>query len=148
MGWIGSKKRPYQSNLYFIPDILLKLNTRDQSIYRRNISIPLVKPTQNPTVHNIHRTYKETLSSMEDFERKVFEKRERSWTYAKKEIPFFLKVKILSEEDQQMLANQFSECELLQAIKDTIHDWKKYGKPDNIAAYMTGKCKKYRLKQK
>jgi hypothetical protein len=144
-GWMSTIKKAYQSLLYFISDNLLKLDTKDRNIFRK-VDISRDSPTQFPTLSRISRTSKGTLLTMDDSNFKVFENRQRSWTYVNKSIPHCLQIPILSDKDKQIIANQFSEAELQSAIKDTKDYWRKYGKPENVAAFLTKIAKEYKAK--
>lgn len=65
-----------------------------------------------------------------------------------REIPKFLEIKGLSKKDQQILANQFSDSELIRALEDTESYHKNKEKVKNIAAFITQRAKSYRDKSK
>lgn len=139
-GWLVSLKRCYRSCLYFINTILLKLNTRDKNIFKKSLPIPLLKPTVNPTVVDVTRT---NTNSMEAFEKKVFEKRDRVHI----PIPHCLKIQALSPVDRQILANNYSEYILIQAIDRMKWHFKEIGRPEKFVALLTYYCNKIKNKE-
>lgn len=140
MGWLVDKQRPYQSNLYFIPEFLLKLNTRDERIYNRNISISLTKPVQNPTVDPaVLNALSKSTNSMQDMvDKKAFQKRDRVHTY----IPNCIRHPSLSTQDQIYLAQNFSEYVLNQATQRVNWHISQFGIPKKIIALLIHYCKK------
>lgn len=145
-GWLGTFYTAYSSLEYFIDNKFLMLDTRDKRIFSNCATFKRENLTQQFTHNKINSYSNGTLSMMEPEDKKPFEKRERSWTYVNKPIPYCLQINILSDDDKQKLANQFFESELQVAIKETIDYWKNVRKPTNIAAFLTSRAKEYRNK--
>jgi hypothetical protein len=61
----------------------------------------------------------------------------------KRDIPAFLNIIELSKNDQQILANSFSDSQLARALEDARSYAKKKGTIANFAAFMTTQCKSY-----
>jgi hypothetical protein len=66
--------------------------------------------------------------------------------FSNREIPPFLKFKPLTEKDMQILANQFTDSELVRGIEDAKSYHMNRKKIKNIAAFITQRCKFYRDK--
>jgi hypothetical protein len=66
--------------------------------------------------------------------------------FRNREVPDFLKIKGIPLKDQQILANQFTDSQLIRAKEDAQSYHKNKKKIVNIAAFMTQRCKYYREK--
>lgn len=139
-GWLVSLKRCYRSCLYFINTLLLKLNTRDPNIFKKSVPVSLLKPTVNPTLVNVA-SYKYTNSMADDT--KVFTKRERVHT----PIPYCIQIKALNQSDRQILASNFSEYILVQAVDRMKWHTKKFGYPKKFVALLTYYCEKIKREE-
>jgi DNA-binding transcriptional MocR family regulator len=149
LGWLASIKRCYRSSVYFLKECLVQLDTKNIDRYIRPLppdEISREKPTGGPTLYSVLSILNKYIyTKMEDFEKKVFEKRE---VRAFKSIPDCIKLDCLSERDRQILANNYSEAELVYA-KEQTEFWmkKKKRRPGNIAAFMTMIIKNKRAKR-
>ena len=67
--------------------------------------------------------------------------------FSNREVPEFLEKVKLSTQDRQLLANQFSDSELIRAIEDAKSFWKTIEPIKNMAAFLTDRCKEYKIKE-
>lgn len=102
MGWIIKKKCPYGSNQYFINNELISLNLDDPSLFFRE------ECSQNDPVLGNSSSDLNNLGTQKAIVP----------IQKKREIPYFIKIKGLSNDDQQRLANEFPDYVLYEAIKD------------------------------
>jgi hypothetical protein len=61
-------------------------------------------------------------------------------------VPDYLKRKAISEKDQKLLANQFTDSEICRAMEDAMSYKKKIGHINNLAAFLTKRCQEYAQK--
>lgn len=151
LGWIGSFKRCYRSNLYFVPETLSELDIDNPKTFRRPApkkqpiptQNPTLKPTENPTLSNVA----SSKSIERNNERGVNENVQA--TEQKKEqqqLPHEVKDLPIPARDKALLA-RFS----LSALRLAIEDWKTYARlysVRNTAAFLTSRCKAYLNGQK
>ena len=98
-GWLVWRRCPYQSNLYFMDDGLLALNMNNKKTFE--------KTNVHQNVHqNVHvSSHPCSSSSMYGTKQDV-------------PVPQIIKIKGLTPEEMQELANQYTERELACAIED------------------------------
>lgn len=94
-------------------------------------------------LHTIYGNHKntETLSDSKQPQNKKY------W-HPNRIIPEFIKIQGMPADDWQKLANQFGDGDLFEGLKETKSHTKLFGKPRNIAAFITKKCQKYIKKRK
>lgn len=102
LGWISKIKRGYQSNDYYMNDELLALDLNDNSLFLRE------KLQDNCSVL---RDYNSEYIDISTKSAHIPDKKDRP-------IPEFIKTREVSREDQQRLANTFSEYALKQSMED------------------------------
>lgn len=130
LGWIYKKKRGYQSNLYFMNDELIDLNLDDKSLFFRE------KCPDN--VHVLESSSSDSIdTSIQEGKVPIYENMEN------KEIPHILKIRCLSIDDRQRLANRFSEYALYQSIEDAKWYAKMGNKIKNYLALIWSGAKRY-----
>lgn len=104
LGWLFKKKRGYCSNIYYLNDEIISLNLDDESIFLRE------KCHQNVTVlRSSSSDFIDICCTEEDVYPNKGEERDNP-------IPECIKISGLSPKEQQDLANQFSESDLVNAI--------------------------------
>lgn len=68
--------------------------------------------------------------------------------FSNREVPEFLKsLSKIPDKDKQILANQFTDSELIRGLEDASSYHMKKNKLVNIAAFVTQRCKSYREKR-
>lgn len=67
---------------------------------------------------------------------------------AKREIPKILKIQALSERDQQIIANSYTDSQIVRALEDTQSYHENKEKVRSFAAFITDRCKFYKNKGK
>ncbi len=138
MGWLGSIKRCFRSNLYFIANELINLDTTKSETFKRAketvnpTEVPTQKPTQNPTLYK-------TESNGVDVR-----KTSPSGTVQHincKEVEHILESIGILGKDLWCLA-RYS----LRAVSLAVEDYKTRKAPGpirNLAAWLTSRCKIY-----
>lgn len=107
-GFLGWIKRPYQSNEYFVPDDLIYVDFNDERLALRQPSPDKCPP--NGHVYNNTNTYNSTESNPVDSH--IAKNKQKA-----AHVPEFLKIRCLKPDQQQTLANNFSEYVLHEAIE-------------------------------
>ena len=137
--WLGTMKRCFRTNLYFIANELIDLDTTKPDTFKRiqetakSTEAPTVKPTQNPTLY-------ETKSNAVDV-RKTFPEPKIVQQIKCKEVTHILESIGISGKDLWCLA-RYS----LLAVAKAVEDYKTRKAPGpirNLAAWLTNRCKSY-----
>ena len=134
-GWIVIKKRPYQSNVYFMDESLIELNLDNPKTFlkdeKKSENVP-----QNVPVLEVSIQIENTYTEKEPVKKVVF-------GY----LPSFLKQPCLPERFQHWLYQNFSECALLQAIRNARWYEQNVKKIDNPEGYIRVMAEKYETQQ-
>ena len=109
MGWICKVKRCYRSNLYYMTNELIKLNLDDKKLFNVPSSVP-----ENGPILGVLKT-ELTISTTEQV--RIYKNQPKP-APKEKEIPQVINVKGIAPNDQQRLANQFSEYALVRAMEE------------------------------
>jgi hypothetical protein len=112
MGWIAKCKRGYQSNIYYMNDELIRINLDDTNLFFRE-ERPLNDPINDPVL-SLLKQEKDISTGLEVQVCKTQSKQAPQ----KRDIPHFLNMKRLTLNDQQRLANEFSDFALVYAKKE------------------------------
>lgn len=103
--WVSKMRRGYQSNLYFMNEELIYLDLKDKSLFLRekcSEDVPVLCSSSSDSCYSIGTNKKKVpIGKNKD-----------------KIIPQFIKIKGLTSEDQQRLANEFSEYQIYQSLND------------------------------
>lgn len=147
-GWLESTKRCFRSCLYYIKEQLLYINTKD----KRNF----LKPTNNYHDGGGGGTESSSCEELHDKLQHIqcipkgiktlsdsIPKKEKKYYRPNRHIPHFLGINAITLEDQQKLANQFSERDLYEALQESKSFWRNVAKIKNMPAWITAKCKQY-----
>ena len=98
------------------------------------------------TVEVVHNSSFSEIKSRSKNENENVQKTTKT-DFRNRAIPKFLNIKGLPQEDRQILANCFTESELARAVEDLKSYSIKVRRVENMAAFMTHRCKEYRSKR-
>lgn len=139
MGWLGILKRCFRSNLYFIADVLINIDTTKAETFKRVLEPekPTQDPTQNPTTKpTLYKTESNVLSV-----RNTSQTTETVQHTQKKEVEHILTNIGISQKDLWCLA-RYSLLVVSKAVED-YKTRKASGPIRNLAAWLTNRCKAY-----
>lgn len=151
MGWLGSIKRCFRSNLYFVPDVLASLDLDDPRTFRRQAPkkalVPTSNPTQSPTTIPTENPTLLNVNSNKPIERKneaASENVQATGQGKEQQLPHEVRELPVAPKDKALLA-RYS----LNVLRLAIEDWKTYARlysVRNVAAFLTSRCKAYLAK--
>lgn len=121
LGWIIKIKHGYRSNDYFMNEELIALDLDDPTLFLRGECLQNVPVLESSSSECIYIGTKSTH---------ICDKKEQK----NRHIPEFLNIKGLSIDEQQRLANQFSEY----SLKHSLEDAKWYVKQGNKIKTLIG----------
>lgn len=104
LGWLCTLKKGYSSNNYFINDEIISLDLDDKNIFLNHECPPNV-----PIVNNSSNVFIDTYTK--EAKVSICKKIENRY------VPEFLRIKCLTFEEQQRLANRFCEKVLYEALE-------------------------------
>ena len=146
LGWLGSFRRCFRSNLYFLTNELVNIDTTKTETFKKTpekavltlnpTTIPTNKPTENPTVSKtelgvmpVRKTSQEKTVTVQHTQRK--------------EVEHILLNIGISGKDLWCLAS-YSLLVVSKAVED-FKTRKAKGSVQNLAASLTNRCKAYSL---
>lgn len=136
-GWICALKRCYRSNVYFLQECLKKLDTRKNETFMIDpTENPTQIPTENPTLYN-------TYSYSSDVRNTSSEQKTVDVQDIKSEKEHILRKIGISLPKDIFCLSRFKYHTLCKAYEDLITRWYKSGPINNLAAWITSRCKKY-----
>lgn len=137
MGWVSKSKRGYQSNVYYMNNELIDLNLDDVNLFFRE-KRPVNDPTNDPVLKEPIQVKDISTSEGVHIDNIKTKKAPQ-----KRDVPEFIKIKGISENDQQRLANEFSEYSLSKALEEAKWYTKKGNKIKSIISYMWKAAKRF-----
>ncbi len=137
MGWICKCKRGYQSNVYYMNDELIRLNLEDTNLFFRE-ERPVNDTTNDPVLGLIKQ--EKDISTSEGVQ---IDKNRGRQAPEKRDIPHFLNIKGLTRNDQQRLANEFSEYSLSKAFDEAKWYIRKGNQIKSVIAYVWKAAKRF-----
>lgn len=132
-------KRGYQSNVYYMNNELINLNLDDPNLFFHAecpVNVPAIVPVLN--VLNI----KKDISTSEGCDSRESNQKQAP---VKRDIPYFLNMKGISLNDQQRLANTFSDAALMDAKNGCIAKVKKGVTIRSLIALMWNIASKFKV---
>ncbi len=143
--WLISLRRCFRSSQYFMCDFLKKFDTRKNETFRCSpiinssanpSTIPSVIPCTIPTLYNVIKE-----SNLLDV-RKASTEPETVQHIKKEKEHILLKMGITNSKDVFCLS-RFPQYILGKAYEDLTTRWTKSGPINNLAAWITSRCKQY-----
>jgi len=135
--WLVSIKRCFRSSQYFMCDFLKKFDTRKNETFSLDLPInSAIKSAPNPTLYNVIKE-----SKLLDV-RKGSEKPETVQNIDSEKEKIFLKMGITLPKDIFCLS-RYPLHIIAKAYEDLSTRWTKSGPINNLAAWITSRCKEY-----